>query len=197
MLLAVDPGTNSPGMALFDDNNVLLKAERFDLSEFAGLPDGQRWLKCGRILGGWVLRECAIHKPELLHVVFERPQWYARGKSKGDPNQLAGIAGVAANLTGFLSVYGPIDVMSPTPAEWIGQLPKTCKTCGANKKKCLACKGSAWNTLRGRYIGARLSEREHALVPDQNDAIDAVGIGLFALGRLKPKRVFSNGRDGR
>lgn len=195
MLLALDPGLNSPGIALFDTRNELVAADRFDTSEYAGLPDGERWLRVARSLSGWVLRHLKERRPDLLTIVFERPQVYTRQKSKGDPNHLVSIAGVASCLVGMLSVYGPVTVSSPHPGEWIGQLAKTCHVCKKNLKKCTVCRGSAWNTPRGQRIRSRLNERELALVPDQNDAIDAVGIGLFALGRLAPRRVFSSGLD--
>lgn len=196
MLLALDPGTNSPGLALFNDAGVLVAADRANVSEYAGMPDGLRWMHIGHCLAAWCLPRVP-HDDELLTVVFERPQWYARGKSKGDPNQLAGLTGVAGVMIGVLMCRWKLFVGSPKPAEWIGQVPKTCATCRANKKKCPDCKGSAWNTPRGRRIRSRLSPAELALVPDQNDAIDAVGLGLFDLGRLTPRSVLSNGRDGR
>src|SRR5690606_24449015 len=125
-------------------------------------------------------------------IAFECPQWYERAKSKGDPNQLAGVAGVAANVCGMLHRNNPV-ILSPKPAEWIGQISKVCPTCkGKAKRKCSDCHGSAWETPRGRRIRSRLSPAELALVPDQNDAIDAVGIGLWALGRLKPERAYSS-----
>ncbi len=193
MLLALDPGMNSPGVALFD-GGLLRFADRIRVPEYAGSSDGARWLMVAQQIVDALLRR---GEDDLVDtIVFERPQWYARGKSKGDPNQLAGIAGVAANVTGILSRYSP-RVVSPTPAEWIGQLAKTCPACKANKKKCPVCLGSAWNTPRGQRVRSRLSEAELALVPDQNDAIDAVGLGLWAGGRLTPRTVFSNGRDGR
>lgn len=215
MLLAIDPGQNSPGLAVFDDADRLIAVTNADTSDVIAKSDGDRWLRVARVLLAWSLR--AMGKPSEqspVTVVFEKPQWYRRktGGSKGDPNQLVGIAGVAANLTGMLSTYYYIDVASPTPAEWIGQLPKVCPVCKGRKtakrtdgKKgrgskiviCAACDSSAWGTPRGRRIRSRLTPAELALVPDQNDAIDAVGIGLWALGRLERVSVFSNGRDGR
>lgn len=196
MLLALDPGMNSPGVALFVPNTpgmMLRHATRLaSPAVYAELPDGARWLRVAHDIANW-----ANARGRVQSVVFERPQWYAREKSKGDPNQLAGVAGVAANVTGILSVCETLEVRSPKPAEWIGQLAKTCPVCKANKKKCLECLGSAWNTPRGRRIASRLTEDEMRLVPAQNDAIDAVGLGLWALGRLAPRSTFSNGRDGR
>jgi len=98
-----------------------------------------------------------------------------------------------------------LEVFSPMPAEWVGQLSKVCAYCdgkkgrGRGKKRvlCPECKGSDWETPRGRRIRSRLSPAELALVPDQNDAIDAVGLGLWKLGRFTPRSVLSNGRDGR
>ncbi len=196
MLLGLDPGLNSPGVALFGDHG-LLAAARFNTEEYASTRDGERWLNVARVLAGWALSHLGRLQPDLLTVVFERPQVYTREKSKGDPNHLVSIAGVAANLTGILSVHGPITIDSPHPGEWIGQLKKTCPTCGKNLKKCPECKGSAWNTPRGRRILSRLSAAERAPVPDQNDAIDAVGLGLYELRRLAPRTHFSNGRNGR
>lgn len=218
MLLAIDPGLNSPGVALFSTDvpePALKYADRLLSPDFGPLPDGARWLRVALGIARW-----AALRGRVTAVVFEKPQWYQRGKSKGDPNQLAGVAGVAANVTGLFSTADPVEVLSPTPAEWIGQVPKVCPVCKGkktapvsltqqmmnNRKRkppkrakaiCPACSSSAWGTPRGRFIHSRLTPDEIALVPDQNDAIDAVGIGLWALGRLEKTSIFSNGSDGR
>jgi Holliday junction resolvasome RuvABC endonuclease subunit len=191
MLLAIDPGMNSPGAAIFGASG-LVDAGRVSIpSTFATMPDGARWMHVAACIVAWTSTY------QIDAVVYERPQWYQRAKSKGDPNQLVGVAGVAANVTGMLW-RNRLEVRSPTPAEWVGQLSKVCPVCkGKAKRKCLECHGSAWETPRGRRIHSRLTPAEIALVPDQNDAIDAVGIGLWALGRLEKISVFSNGRDGR
>lgn len=198
MLLAIDPGLNSPGAALFldDSDPRLWAAAKIKIpSGWVGLYDGQRWLSVAQEIVAWAVNVAAPCRIDI--VVFERPQWYARGKSKGDPNQLAGVAGVAACMVGCLAHRHHLDVRSPTPAEWIGQLSKVCPTCKGKAKKCKSCHGSAWETPRGRFIRKRLTPDELKLVPDQNDAIDAVGLGLWQLGRLKPHTALSNGRDGR
>lgn len=196
MLLALDPGTLSPGLALFSDTGALVAADRVRVDGHADEPDGRRWMHIGHCLAQWCLRRVP-QNDQLLSVIFERPQWYSKAKSKGDPNQLAGLTGVAGVMIGVMMTRWQLSVSSPKPAEWIGQLPKTCPACRANKKKCTECKGSAWNTPRGRRIRSRLTPDELALVPDQNDAIDACGLGLFELKRLTPRSVLSNGRDGR
>ena len=201
MLLAIDPGLNSPGAALFRATGELLHATRIVVPETWVRIEaaGQRWLEVAKLIVAW------SSQYDVDTVVFEKPQWDERSK-KVDPNDLVSIAGVAANVTGHLR---SARVLSPTPSEWIGQLSKKCAYCkslrAARKgtgvrtyaKYCTAWKGSAWNTPRGRRIRSRLTPAEFALVPDQNDAIDAVGLGLWSLGRLAPRQVFSNGKDGR
>ncbi len=196
MLLALDPGINSPGVALFRAG-TLVAADKISGTAYKAFEDGQRWLEVAKSIVTFA--QLASPDERITTVIFEKVQFYQRkqGGSKGDPNKLLGVAGVAANVTGILSTYGPIVVLSPTPAEWVGQIPKTCSTCGENKKKCPVCKGSAWKTTRGRRIRSRLTEAEIALVPDQNDAIDAVGVGLYAEQRFTPRSVLSNGRDGK
>lgn len=193
VLLAIDPGMNSPGIAVFGASG-LVHAERVRIpAEWAGREDGDRWLRVANEIAARALAY------SIDAVIFERPQWYAAAKSKGDPNQLAGVAAVASCATGIIQAVRctGIEVFSPKPAEWVGQLSKKCTTCKANKKTCPACHGSAWETPRGRRIRSRLTPAELALCPDQNDAIDAVGLGLWKIGRFTPKSVLSNGRDGR
>lgn len=224
MLLSIDPGMNSPGVALFDNASRLFRAGRVPIpTRYATYRPGHRWMVVARDIVQWLCSESGVNHVDdrmITDVVFEKPQWYQRAKSKGDPNDLVGVAGVAANVTGMLSCHRDIRVFSPEPAEWIGQCPKVCPVCkgkktaptigftqsminaknGKHKREktyCAACGSSAWGTPRGQVIRRRLDERELALVPDQNDAIDAVGIGLFAVDRLKPVSIFSNGRDGR
>lgn len=200
MLLAIDPGMNSPGIAIFE-SDVLVHAMRVPIpSSYAAMDDGERWFLVSCIVAATARELCRGLRDEgsaTMHVIFERPQWYSAAKSKGDPNQLAGVAAVASTVVGIIGQSFGLRVFSPKPAEWVGQLSKKCTTCKANKKTCPACHGSAWETPRGRRIRSRLTPVELALCPDQNDAIDAVGLGLFHLGRFTPRAILSNGRDGR
>jgi hypothetical protein len=199
----------SPGVALFSSTQLCSAAALPSPEAWRELAPGKRWLEVAKVIAEWARKEA--HRTggtTVESVIFEKPQWYPRGKSKVDPNGLVGIAGVAANVTGMLL---PHDVLSPTPAEWIGQLPKVCTYCEGRKtaprtdgrrgrgvtRICKVCNSTAWGTPRGVYIKKRLRAEEIARCPDQNDAIDAVGLGLWSLGRLQPVSVFSNGNDGR
>jgi hypothetical protein len=104
-------------------------------------------------------------RPDTL--VIEWPQIYVRARSKGDPNDLLLVAGVAAGVVASVRAGC---VFMPKPADWKGQVPKEIHNARAMK---------------------RLSPAEAALVAPAgpasklNNAIDAVGLGLWALGRMK------------
>lgn len=105
------------------------------------------------------------------HVVIEWPQVYTAGKSKGDPNDLLPLVGVGCALCALAS-YAKL--WRFLPAEWKGQLPK----------------GEAYETR----LRARLSAQELAVIEDAgsltHNTLDAVGLGLFFLGRFAPRKVF-------
>ena len=200
MLLAIDPSTTTVGAALFTLSAGALPyklkhAASIKLEVVDGEDPIQRWTNAARAIENWLLG-LGYQLCDIDEIVFERPQFYSAVKSKGDPNKLVGVLGVAAVFAGRMGMRKAFRQFTYLPAEWIGQLSKVCPTCkGKAKKKCKDCHGSAWETPRGRRIQSRLSIDERAACPDQNDAIDAVGIGLKHVGRLEPVRVYSNGRD--
>lgn len=202
MLLSIDPSTTTVGAALFalyeeTPRSFLVAASSIKLDVIEGQDPIQRWTMAACAVENWLYGVVASKSPAgITELVFERPQFYSAVKSKGDPNKLVGVLGVAAVIAGRLGMRNARRQFTYLPAEWIGQLSKVCPTCkGKAKKKCTDCRGSAWETPRGRRIASRLSIDERAACPDQNDAIDAAGLGLFHLGRLTPRRVYSNGKD--
>jgi hypothetical protein len=117
-------------------------------------------------------------RPRVL--ALEWPQAYQR--SGVDPNTLFPLVGVSMTVVGMISMLAlahnyTLDVRSFLPREWIGQLPKS--------------KSAAGSSPRALRIRERLSaeEFEHATPFEDHDMIDAIGIGLYALGRLEPKRA--------
>ena len=93
-------------------------------------------------------------------LVIELPQVYQHGRSKGDPNDLIRVAFYAGSCTRI----GHGVLSTPTPAEWKGQTPKA--ICAERIKAVLA-----------------VHELVHLYKADHN-VLDAVGIGLWALGRM-------------
>ncbi len=102
-------------------------------------------------------------------VVVERGTWRGGGKGSMPPAQLADFNASAGQLAGW---YGEL----VTPDEWKGRVPK--------------------DKHQPRIIAA-LTADERAVLADAkvapsllNNVIDAIGIGLFAVGRLgKPVLV--------
>lgn len=182
-LLAVDPSIVSPGVALFRDG-VLHAVARIRVPHFPRLNVAERSLATADAIA----EICTSWGGQPNTVAFEWPQIYTAAKSKGDPNDLIAMAAVDGALTAVLHLACimrgvQLRVLCYKPAEWIGQLPK-------------ATRGKASASPRAQRIYSRLTPAELALVPDQHDAIDSVGIGLHALGRLGVRRVYSNGQAG-
>lgn len=187
-LLSVDPGLRSPGAALFR-HGVLIACDRIKIDdELHALDSGTRYLRVAQEIIAWYADvieaqgACALRT-----VIFEHPQWYTRDKSKGDPNKLAGCLGVGQSVAVLAfercvaaELRGP-EILSPLPAEWTGQIPKDPK--------------KPWTSPRGERVSSRLVEAERKLVPAQHDAIDGLGLGLWALGRYERRRVFPGTED--
>jgi hypothetical protein len=176
--LTVDPSIRSAGVAAFRAGQ--LHAAGVVKMDTEG-SDAARCLEMASSIVRWAMRQEI--KPRVL--VLEWPQIYRAAKSKGDPNDLPGLAGVGMAVAGILAMGVAqlnltLEVVSYTPAEWAGQLPKSVRVSGF-----LA-------SPRTRRIKSRLSEAEIETVAtiSSHDAFDAIGLGLHALGRLEPVRNF-------
>lgn len=175
-LLALDPSINSPGIAIFRDR-VLFFAGKVKLPrglEATCTSIGERWFKVADAIAQQALAQ--VNHIPFDAFIFERPQIYRGDRSKGDPNDLVGLAAIGA---GVAMRIRPSKFWSPTPADWTGQIQKRTS-------------GSAKDSPRALRIMSRLDEVELERVPNQHDAIDAVGLGLWALGRLTIARVYQS-----
>ena|SRR5688500_1924883 len=166
-LLACDPGLRYPAAAWFTDG-VLVKASRVKIKVDTSEQIAKRCRDIGLAIADW-----CPGLPDAL--IVEWPQIYTADKSKGDPNNLIGLAGVGACLAGL---FPNSSILSPRPREWTGNIPKS-ET------------GDPWKSPRGQRVWDRLNATERLAVVPSHDAIDAVGLGLFALGRFTRRRVFS------
>jgi hypothetical protein len=104
-LVAIDPGTEQAGFALFDEG-VLVRAE---LVVEKGSTKEQRAWKVANKLGDLLEKDSTL--------VIEHPQVYARGP--GDPDDLLALALVVG---GVLTLNGGGEIVRP--AQWKGQVPK-------------------------------------------------------------------------
>lgn len=152
-LLAIDPGLNSLGWALWERKQVkscapsqvgLLKGPRK-----LDVPERARWL-------GDALLDIIRHDIQ-FEVVSEFPAYHGSplGWQTGDLQKLTFLVGVIAG------VLQPRTFTIVTPREWKGQMPK--------------------DVVIRRLIKRFGSE---ATIDWKKDAWDAVGIGLWKLGRF-------------
>lgn len=166
--LAVDPGIRGCGVALFD-GPILIKASYVKNTETEGNGPFQCSCMADEILSYAVGSGDIDNKKQKIDIVVEWPQVYT--KSKGDPNDLLALAGIGAALV--THVYdirpGQVDeVIHYLPREWKGQVPKTIHQ--TRIKKALAPEEIA-----------KISAPKSLL----HNVYDAVGLGLFRLGRMK------------
>lgn len=184
--LAVDPGLHSPG-AVIGANDQIVRTARFTPERDILCSQGARCLDIADQIVQWALK--IVSGP--VEFIFEWPQQYdsRAGKTKGNPNNLTPLAGIGMAIAGKLHTHSALlgDPVTPMPAQWIGQIPKQCPLCERvpGKKTCKVCKGSAWRTPRGIHIRKCVRPMELDIIPDQNDVIDASGIFLWRVGRLR------------
>ena len=169
--LAVDPGIRYPAAAIFDGKKTLVKASRVKLpAALSRLPMGMRCLEIGKLIVKWT----GEYHTRIGGYCFEYPQIYVAKRSKGDPNNLTPLVGVGM----VVAAYFDVPTKSPYPVEVWGQVPKN--------EEC----DDPWGSPRGQKIKRRLTQAEIACVDASHDSVDAIGIGLWALGRFERIRVF-------
>lgn len=178
LLLAVDPGLRYPAAAVFKDG-ILVGSSRVKLpTSIAKLGVVDRTAEIADLILDWALDVTGTNIPDELVVEF--PQVYRAGKSKGDPNDLMPLGALCGALAGRLRGLrfpDKVVISSPLPREWIGN---------AIKK---ATSGDPLLAPRGRLVWSRLSELERDSIVVSHDSLDAVGVGLWRLGRLLVSNV--------
>lgn len=163
-LLAIDPGARSYGLALFGPC----------LPVGAGAGVDHWLLRAGYVNGDSApdALQAALRWLDGLKVtlaVGEIPRSYDVQNQKGDQNDLIGVALALGRLLGA-AAYSEHLV---TPAEWKGQVPKK------------VMHQRIRNTLE-RDERTALDRGLSAVSPSlQHNVLDAVGIGMFHLRRLK------------
>ena len=163
-LLAIDGSLRCCGLALFRDARLA----------WTGAVKWARGRKCGdaeraACIAAEAYRMLPVSTTDA--VIYEWPQVYEG--SDADPNDLFGILAVSGDLVGRLA---PKDVTSVLPRIWTAGIPK--KVDGKLPR-------NPHTSPRAKAIARRLSGAELAVYEGAktNDEIDAVGIGLYSLGR--------------
>lgn len=172
-LIAIDPGLNCAGAAMFEDGKL-----RFAASINGSKNTALDTLERVSFISAQILGELAPRIHGDVELIVEWPQIYQRGggKTKGDPNDLIALAAVDAYVCARLVTFPmarSFKVRSVTPAEWKGQTPKP-----KSKKEAYIIEQRAFR---------RLDDNERFALPPAMtwDGWDAVALGLWALGRFE------------
>ena len=172
-LIAIDPGVHSMAIAVFNDNKVLVDAwnEEDTRSKVEGLLNQtiERW---GSPSVRLINRLQSHVRLERNHIVGERQVVYPGAKGlKTNPNDLLDLAMCAGAFYGALCVEMKSALQIVEPAEWKAQVPKD-----------ITRKRIEGLLKPGENLGIKKGGEMH-------NVYDAIGIGLFALGRAKKGMV--------
>jgi RNase H-fold protein (predicted Holliday junction resolvase) len=162
MLLSVDPGLRTCGVALWNEGILhSAKLVRGHKSEF----DAPAWLTMADAVSAFTGDE------SVDTLVIELPQVYQRGggKTKGDPNDLIQLAAAVGAITTRMNCTTNIVYR---PAQWKHQLPK--EVIEDRTKQILS--------------DVELRRVDLPAITLRHNVWDAVAIGLYHLKRREPLR---------
>ncbi len=165
-LVSIDPGTEETGIALYRAG-ALADVDVLRVQRSVGNRE-QRASVMGRLAVDRVRAWCGpAGGGSLSRVVLEYPQIYRHGAgSEVDPDDVLCLVLVIGHVWGTFHATNGNKLELVRPADWKGQVPK--------------------RVMNNRIVGT-LSPAEqqlvHAKVRSNHNALDAVGIGLWALRR--------------
>ncbi|MCC6806774.1 MAG: hypothetical protein IT381_05085 [Deltaproteobacteria bacterium] len=156
-LVAIDPDTKKLGYAHFFVASL----------RYAGAHDIDN-----------VLARLKAHKPHL--VLCEMPQQYGR---KGDQRDFLALARVVGRIEQTCADLN-LRFEAVKPAQWKGTTPKA--VCTLRAWEALEPRES-WGVHAPRTALAKLERGQGLTSGEGSDVLDAIGIGLWKLGRLHKK----------
>lgn len=176
-LIAIDPGVHSMAIAVFDDSGPRKLVDAWNESRVL-VVDGRAEDTISDIVELWgcpslrLVNRIQRHVGTGSRIFGERQVIYpgARGL-KTDANDLLDLAMCTGAFYGAISVEMRSRLTLVEPAEWKAQVPKD------------ICR---------RRIEGLLTDAEKAVIKkggEMHNVYDAIGIGLFALGRAKKGMV--------
>lgn len=168
-LIAIDPGVHSMAIAVFEEGGLLLEAWNEGLPKAPLAETLERWGSPSLRL---VNRLQSLVRLEHNRIVCERQVVYPGAKGlKTNPNDLLDFAMCAGAFSSALCIDMLAGLTLIEPAEWKAQVPKD---------------------ITKSRIANILTLGELSVVKkggEMHNVWDAIGIGLFALGRAKKGMV--------
>lgn len=175
-LIAIDPGVHSMAIAVFHDDGTLLDAWNEESKSVfltnVKLSVAEQVARWGSPSVRLINRLQSHVRLERNRIVGERQVVYPGAKGlKTNPNDLLDLAMCAGAFYGALCVDMVATLTIVEPAAWKAQVPKD---------------------ITRKRIETLLGSTEKMLVKkggEMHNVYDAIGIGLFALGRAKKGMV--------
>lgn len=159
-MLCVDPGLRGCGVAEFNEHELLRAAYVKNPVEFG------RGYVAHNGMGGAVAGWC--HKASVA--LIEHPVIYpGSAQQKGDLNDLLDVVAVGASVASHYSK--PITVF---PSDWKGNVPKDVMT----------------ERIRRAITDEERSRIEKCPANLMHNVLDAIGIGLWKLGRINKRGIY-------
>jgi hypothetical protein len=163
LIYAVDPGLRQCGLAVFHAEGKTL-IHGVLVRSFSKDSGPNAW----RGMAKAIIAASACNVGDIA--VFEFPKVYTAGKQKGDSADLLELAAVDGELSARFEVKG-VTCQRYFPHEWKRQLSK--------------------EMTKARILERLTESEKNAVSKDDHNVWDAVGIGLFFLGRFDPKKVYA------
>ena len=178
--IAIDPGIRGAGVAFF-------VGPRLHQASYVVNPatSGNQTSECvslAREVSNAVVLAMRGTVKRPVKLVTEWPRAYTFGKQKGDQNDLLPLVGVNCAVAALLQdvVGSTCELLSLHPDEWKHQVPKYTM----NKR--------VWDILvtgEQSLVQRRNQKPPGGSIGLDHNTLDAVGIGLHAVGRLERSRV--------
>lgn len=164
-LVTIDPGLRGTGVAIWLDGKLVNAAYVESAEQKRRGPVA--WVAMAAAVEDHVWEHMDNEEEDCAHeLVMEVPQIYGPEISKADPDDLLQLAGVDGAIARALRFGCP--VVGYRPREWKGQTPKAIH----NRR------------VENALSLAELDTFQRCPSHLRHNILDAVGIGLFHLGRL-------------
>jgi hypothetical protein len=184
-LLAIDPGTRGCGCAVFVEGELRVAAYVVNPVKEGSGPGECAQMARAVHMAYWGMP--ALSAFDVL--ALEVPQIYSRGggKSIGDPNNIMPLFGVVAAIA---ALHPTAHVEWERPRGWKGN---TCKPSNAKDGYVIKERVLERLTKPEREVVAwpSLSKSTDTAKKQDWDVADAIGIGMFVLGRFERVRAFA------
>lgn len=189
MLLALDPSIVSCGVALFRDERLCAATTIKQAKGRTKDPAIARCLEMSLLVAEWAL-DLIAWDAYALEMCTEWPVIYPPGKGKPAPSRsLPGLSGVATGVAALLSRAHPtLTTSGHTPKDWSMGTKKEGPSGTLKDWR----KSTRYHRVRKRFASSSVEFSIWQAQVKTHDAMDAVGIGLYHLGRFDPVRIITS-----